>query len=134
MQIPRNLPIVVGDETYLEQILRNLLGNAAKFSPRRVNGPDLVRGDATEVLLRVLDEGPGIEPRETERLFEVVLPVARTKSKAAGSGIGLFVARQLAAAMGGADLGRPRPQGGAEFGIALRRYEVPQEDRPEGNS
>jgi signal transduction histidine kinase len=125
---------VVGDETYLEQILRNLLGNAAKFSPAGTTVQISSEVTPTEVLLRVLDEGPGIEPHETERLFEVFYRSPRTKSKAAGSGIGLFVARQLAAAMGARIWASPRPEGGSEFGIALRRYEVPQDDRPEGDS
>jgi PAS domain S-box-containing protein len=128
-RVPRNLPIVLGDETYLEQILRNLIGNAAKFSPP--GSTVAVESDVTpsEVVLRILDQGPGIEPDETEQLFDVFYRSPRTRSKASGSGIGLFVARQLASAMGGRIWARPRPEGGAEFGIALRRYEVPPEDR-----
>jgi PAS domain S-box-containing protein len=132
IQVPRNLPIVIGDETYLEQILRNLVGNAAKFSP--AGSTVSIRSEVTpsEVVLRVLDEGPGIEPSETERLFEVFYRSPRTRSKAAGSGIGLFVARQLAGAMGGRLWAVPRPEGGAEFGIALRRHELPSEDPEAG--
>jgi two-component system sensor histidine kinase KdpD len=128
VQVPRNLPIVIGDETYLEQILRNLVGNAAKFSP--VGSTVSIHSEVTadEVLLRVLDEGPGIEPDETDRLFEVFYRSPRTRAKAAGSGIGLFVAKQLVGAMGGRIWAVPRPTGGAEFGIALRRHELPAED------
>ena len=129
VQVPRNLPIVVGDETYVEQILHNLVGNAAKFSPAGSTVVIASEVTADEVLLRVLDEGPGIDPAETDLLFEVFYRSPRTKSKVAGSGIGLFVAQQLASAMGGRLWAHPRPTGGAEFGLALRRHEMPGEER-----
>ncbi len=126
--VPRNLPIVIGDETYLEQILRNLIGNAAKFSPPGSTVVVCAEATPTEVLVRVLDEGPGIEPDETDALFEVFYRSPRTRSTAAGSGIGLFVARQLTIAMGGRIWATPRSTGGSEFGLALRRHEIPDDD------
>ena len=64
---------------------------------------------------------PGIDPAESESLFSLYF--RSTSSKAApGSGIGLFVCRELVAAMGGTAWARPGPDGGAEFGFALPLY------------
>ena len=120
--IPPDLPSVQGEEMYVEQVLRNLLTNAAKYGAAgsRVTVEAFEEGDA--VLLRVLDEGPGIEPSEVERIFELVSRSPSTAPTVAGAGIGLFVCRQLAIAMGGSIRARNRPGGGACFELMLRRY------------
>jgi signal transduction histidine kinase len=69
--------------------------------------------------VRVLDRGPGIDPAEAERLFEVFYRSDRT-SRVAGSGIGLFVAHRLVESIGGSIWARPREDGGAEFGFLLQ--------------
>jgi two-component system sensor histidine kinase KdpD len=104
----------------VEQIMRNLLDNAAKYGPP--NGTVEVRVDATDGRPRilVLDRGPGIDPAEAERLFEVFYRSERT-SRVAGSGIGLFVAHRLVESIGGTIWARPRDDGpGAEFGFRLQ--------------
>lgn len=122
-----NLPPVVGEETYVEQIVRNLLANAAKYGP---SGSTItIRADAegSEVVVRVLDEGPGIVEAEAERLFELFYRSESATRQAAGSGIGLFVCQQLVDAMGGRIWARnrdDRPEGGAEFGFALSAVEL----------
>jgi PAS domain S-box-containing protein len=113
------LPVVRAEEALVEQILRNLIGNAAKYS-----GP----GEAIEVVsdsqgervrVRVLDRGPGVDPDETDRLFELFYRSPRT-AKTAGSGIGLFVARRLVESMDGSIWARLREDGaGSEFGFSL---------------
>ena len=120
--IPPDLPSVQGEEMYVEQVLRNLLTNAAKYGAAgsRVTVEAFEEGDA--VLLRVLDEGPGIEPSEVERIFELFYRSPSTAPTVAGAGIGLFVCRQLAIAMGGSIRARNRPGGGACFELMLRRY------------
>ena len=120
--IPANLPAVQGDQTYVEQVVRNLLSNAAKY------GGDadriLVVVDATdeEASVRVLDEGPGFSAEEAENLFELFYRSPSTARKASGAGIGLFVCRRLVEAMSGRMWARPRPTGGAEFGFVLKLF------------
>ncbi|HEX7490384.1 MAG TPA: ATP-binding protein, partial [Candidatus Limnocylindrales bacterium] len=114
------MPVARADERFVEQIMRNLLGNAAKYGPP--DGQVEVRVDVVdgwpEVL--VLDRGPGIDPAEAERLFEVFYRSERT-SRVAGSGIGLFVAHRLVESIGGTIWARPRDDGpGAEFGFRLQ--------------
>ncbi len=122
VDIAQQLPPVVGDETYLSQALRNLMGNAAKYSP--VGSDVEVRAEAQDgdVVVRVLDQGPGFPSEEAERLFELFYRSARTAQKATGAGIGLFVTKQLVEALGGTAWAVARPGGGSEFGLRLQPY------------
>lgn len=111
---------VEGDETHVEQLLSNLMTNAAKYA--RTGGGIDVQVDhlPTESIVRVLDRGPGIHPAELGRLFEIDYRSPLTEGLAQGSGIGLFVARWLVDSMGGRIWASLRPGGGCEFGFALR--------------
>jgi len=120
--IAQQLPPVVGDETYLSQALRNLIGNAAKYSPVGSQVQVHVESQDGDVVVRVLDEGPGFPPEEAERLFELFYRSARTAQRATGAGIGLFVTKQLVEALGGTAWAVARPGGGSEFGLRLRPY------------
>ena len=120
LEMEPGLPTVVADPVYLEQVVRNLLGNAAKYAgpggPVRVT----TRPAGDEVVVRVLDRGPGIAADESARLFELYYRSPATAAQATGAGIVLFVCARLIGAMGGRIWGRPRDGGGAEFGFALR--------------
>jgi len=113
------LPAVRGDLTYVEQVIRNLLGNAAKYGG--VGHPvEIVADDmGSHVALRVLDRGPGISPEDAEHLFDLFYRGATTAATASGAGIGLFVCRALVTAMGGSMWAVPRKDGGSEFGFSL---------------
>jgi PAS domain S-box-containing protein len=117
--VARPVPVARAEESFVIQVLHNLLGNAAKYGP--ANGPIDILVDAPDgwPRVRVLDRGPGVDPAEADRLFELFYRSART-SRVAGSGIGLFVARRLVEAVGGTIWARPRDDGqGAEFGFRL---------------
>ena len=124
-----NRHVVLGEETYVEQVLRNLISNAAKYSPAgstiRIRIDDTPTG-AVEV--RVLDQGPGVAPGEVDDLFTLFYRSPTTAASAAGAGIGLFVSRQLVTEMGGRVWAAPRPEGGSEFGFSLSPYPI---DEPE---
>ena len=109
--IAPGLPTVTADPTYVEQVLRNLLSNAAKYGGAGSTVTvvaELVEGEASgdgegeaEVIVRVLDDGPGFPADETSRLFELFYRSPGTAGSAGGAGIGLFVCARLIAAMGG---------------------------------
>lgn len=120
--IPPGLPTVVADPTYLEQVIRNLLANAAKYGGTGASVEVVVELDteSEEVGVRVQDNGPGIEDHEAERLFDLFYRSPMTATTTAGAGIGLFVCARLVRAMGGRVWARALPAGGSEFGFALR--------------
>lgn len=121
-RLPADLPPVRGEAGYVEQVLRNLIGNAAKYS---AGGTVTVEAepclDGVEV--RVLDEGPGLEGADVARLFELFYRAPQTALIAPGAGIGLFVSKRLVEAMDGRIWARARTdRHGAEFGFTLHPF------------
>ena len=114
------LPTVTADPTYVEQVVRNLLSNAAKYGGAGTTVRVEAEADDGEVIVRILDDGPGFPPDEAAKLFERFYRSAETARTAPGAGIGLFVCARLVRAMGGRMWARNRDDGGAEFGFALR--------------
>lgn len=123
--MPAEVPPVTGDDGYLDQVLWNLLGNAAKYGRREVTARVEVRDGHIE--LQVLDDGPGIPAGERDRIFELFTRVEATSQKP-GTGIGLFVVRRLVAAMGGTISVANRPEGGAAFTVTLQVHSDAPED------
>ena len=120
-EIAPGLPTVIADPTYVEQVVRNLLSNAAKYGGPATHVQVVVTAAETEVEVRILDDGPGFPPDEAERLFELFFRSAGTSRSAAGAGIGLFVCARLIRAMGGRIWATNRDGlAGSEFGFALR--------------
>lgn len=121
-ELPYDLPPVGGEATYVEQVVRNLLANAMKYS----GGDALVRilvevaPSGAEVQVRVVDGGPGFPEAEADRLFDLYYRSPSVSRKVSGSGVGLFVCARLIDAMGGYMWALNHEGGGAEFGFALR--------------
>jgi two-component system sensor histidine kinase KdpD len=122
-EVDAGLPSAAGDDTYLEQVLRNLLGNAAKYGGDGSTVVVEAAADDASVVLRVLDQGPGIEEAGADLLFELFYRAPATASTVSGAGIGLFVCRQLVEAMGGSIRAERRPEGGAVFVVTLPRHQ-----------
>jgi signal transduction histidine kinase len=120
---------VSGDQTYIEQIARNIIGNAVKYSPPGSHVAVTAEETDHEVVIRVLDEGPGIAVPEAERLFDLFYRSPEVTKQVSGSGIGLFVCARLVDAMGGRIWAHRRPEGGSEFGFSLVR--IDDVDAPE---
>jgi len=94
------LPPIAGDEAALRQVLVNLLTNAAKYGDGQ---PIRVSADATEghVMVRVEDRGPGLPADELAPIFDLFYRSNVNARRASGTGIGLYVVRQLVHAMHG---------------------------------
>jgi signal transduction histidine kinase len=118
--IGSDLPPVSADATYVEQVVRNLLANAMKYGGEDPRATVAAVEAPGEVQVRVLDRGPGFPPADADRLFQLYYRSPSTARKVSGSGIGLFVCSRLVVAMGGRVWALNRPEGGAEFGFALR--------------
>ncbi len=98
--VPSHLA-VQADAALVEQILVNILDNAARYAPP--GAPIGVRAstDGTLVTLTVADEGVGIAPDEIEAVFDSFYRARRGDRAAPGTGLGLAIARGLTEAMGG---------------------------------
>jgi signal transduction histidine kinase len=97
IEVPDEMPKVIADPGRLRQIFRNLLTNANRYGGdrRRI----LAGVEDGSVWIEVRDDGEGVNPEDTDRIFE---PYATAHSGVTGSvGLGLSVARQLAELMGG---------------------------------
>jgi PAS domain S-box-containing protein len=112
------LPTAIADPTYVEQVVRNLLSNAAKYGGPGTTVEILAEVVDDELRIRITDDGPGFPADESDRVFDLFFRSSAT-STAAGAGIGLFVCARLVQAMGGRIWATPRPEGGAEFGFTL---------------
>jgi signal transduction histidine kinase len=124
LDLAEDLPIVAGEATYVEQVMRNLLGNAAKYTRRGTPVTVSARREGDEVVVRVLDDGPGIPSGSAERLFELFYRDPDSARTVSGSGIGLFICASLVGAMGGRIWAHRRAEGGSEFGFTLRVLEA----------
>ena len=119
LEMPPTLPAVSGDDSYAEQILRNLLSNAAKYGPDGGRIRLVLDHDEEEVTIRVLDDGPGFEAGTEDLIFDLFYRAPSAARTAPGAGIGLYAVRALASAMNGYVWARNRDEGGAEVGVAL---------------
>ena len=131
VEVAPGLPAeIVTDGRRLQQILRNLLSNAMKFTahgsveltmgpaPRGVHGrPD---DDRPMVAFTVRDTGIGIAPDKLAMIFEAFQQADGTTSrKYGGTGLGLSISRELARLLGGAITVSSRPGAGSEFTLYL---------------
>ena len=98
--LARDLPFARADANLLEQVLFNLLDNAHKYAAG-AGAIVHVRRDGANVTLAVTDEGPGVKPRDIERIFEKFYRGGRADGRKAGTGLGLSISRGLIEAMGG---------------------------------
>jgi two-component system sensor histidine kinase KdpD len=111
VQIPEDVPILYVDPILLEQVLVNVLDNAAKYSPtgRHIEIAAALEGERVSV--RVSDEGPGIPPEARDTVFDVFYRVRAGDKQAAGTGLGLSICRGLIEAHGGLIKALPGPGG-----------------------
>lgn len=105
LEMPRDLPKLIGDSMRLGQVIINLLGNAVKFTPQghvhlRVSLSPIPEGH--RMVLEVADSGIGMCPLERQRLFE---PFTQAEAKISrtygGTGLGLSISQRLIVQMGG---------------------------------
>lgn len=117
------------DPERIAQVLRHVIGNAIKFSPKDAtvtirirwkypaNATD--RKQAAAVLIYIVDCGPGIPERELESIFEHFTQSSTTRTGAGGKGLGLAISREILRLHGGTITARNNPEGGACFIVAL---------------
>lgn len=98
---PEAAMTLLADRVRIEQVLANLIGNAAKYSPPAAPIEVALEARGDEVVLRVTDQGVGIPDAELARIFEPFRRVGRHQAEVPGAGLGLFVVRRIVAVHGG---------------------------------
>lgn len=117
---PPKFPIVVGDETRLEQVVSNLVSNAIKYSPQgeiRISGSSA----PNQVTVCVSDHGPGIDARDMQHIFERFYRSSSAVKQTKGAGLGLYLARAIVEAHGGRMWADPKATVGARICFSLPR-------------
>jgi signal transduction histidine kinase len=129
---PEEPLLVDGDDEALRQAVSNLLDNAVKYSPEGSRVTLRAREDDGQVVIEVADEGPGIEPRHHERLFERFYRVDAARSRElGGTGLGLAIVKHTALALGGEVAFESKPGEGSTFRITLPPSRQPLEPAPD---
>jgi two-component system, sensor histidine kinase len=96
VQLPREPLPVEGDQTRIAQVVSNLLNNAAKYTEPGGRIELAARREGAEVLVTVKDNGIGLEPDQTARIFDMFVQVDRSLERTqAGLGVGLTLSRTL---------------------------------------
>ena len=120
VDLPSDLPMVEIDMVLFEQVLFNLLDNAAKYSP--AGSEILIRAQrqGATVQLELLDEGEGLPEEELERIFDKFYRVRGADRQRAGTGLGLAICRGFVEAMRGSiEAANRSDRRGAAFLISL---------------
>lgn len=114
--------MVMASPVRIEQIVSNLIANAVDASPAGRGVVELeVEANAERAVVRVSDNGSGIEHDLLDRIFD---PFVTTKGDGEGTGLGLAISRKLASAMGGTLTGHNREPSGAVFELRIPIHAV----------
>jgi two-component system sensor histidine kinase KdpD len=133
IDIAPDLPLIQGDFVLLEQVVINLIDNAAKYAP---TGTEIRIEAAVEhdpgpagrdrVIFAVADEGPGIPPEDLETVFAKFYRARAADRQPAGTGLGLAIGRGFVEAMGGTIRAGNRPgRAGAVITVILPALKTP---------
>jgi two-component system sensor histidine kinase KdpD len=135
VSIPAEFPLLNIDGFLFEQVLGNLLENAARYTPAGSEIEISARTHGRGVEIQIADNGPGLPPGSEAQVFDkffrgsTVTPDGRR-----GVGLGLAICQAIIDAHGGEISARNRPQGGAEFVIRLSCTETPPSIEVEASS
>jgi two-component system sensor histidine kinase KdpD len=120
LDLAPDLPMLELDAVLFEQVLFNILDNAAKYAPAKTTIRIQAWRDGGTVSLRVIDEGGGIPPADIEHIFDKFYRAQKTDQVRAGTGLGLAISRGFVEAMHGTIVAANRSdRSGAMFTINL---------------
>ncbi|WP_415976674.1 sensor histidine kinase [Rhodococcus sp. 077-4] len=115
---------VVGDEARLQQVLRNLVGNAVLHTPQGTAVVVRIESSSSGVTVKVIDDGPGIGPDDLPRVFERFWRAEASRSRATGgSGLGLAIVQAIIRAHGAKIEVQSRLGSGSTFTVTFETAE-----------
>jgi two-component system sensor histidine kinase KdpD len=124
VHLPKDLPLVPIDAVLIEQVLINLLENAAKYSPKGSPLELSATHEDNAVVVEVADRGPGVPTEHLDQIFEKFYRLPRER-QGGGAGLGLAICRGIIETHGGMIWAEPRKGGGSAF-----RFTIPIEGTP----
>jgi two-component system sensor histidine kinase KdpD len=119
VQIQEDISSIDADPDMIGLALRQLLGNAVKYSPPETTITISASQVDDTVTIAVRDHGPGIPPDELDAIFERFYRGKQTQESVAGTGMGLSIARDIVRAHDGRLRVQNTPEGGAQFSFTL---------------
>jgi two-component system, OmpR family, sensor histidine kinase KdpD len=132
LSLPANLPLLMLDDVLMEQVLANLLDNAAKYTPAGSTIEIVAAHYKFSVMLAVRDEGPGIAEADLQRVFDKFYRSREGDHGRDGTGLGLAICRGFVEAMGGRIVARNRSdRSGAEFVIEFSPESIAEKPKTE---
>ena len=134
VELPADLPLLYVDAPLIEQVLANLLENAARHTPAGTLVHLKAKAEGRELIVSVEDFGPGLEDRDIERVFDKFYrrEAEGGMEGAAGTGLGLAICRAIVTLHGGSIRAEQIPGGGSAFRLALPLQAAPQMPGEEG--
>ena len=129
-ELPDDLPLIHIDCVAIEQVLTNLVDNAAEYTPREASIEIRARAEPGEMIVEVSDRGPGLPPGAEQRVFQKFFRSGATRQ---GIGLGLAICKGIIEAHGGKIVAFNRAGGGACFRFMLP-LEPPPQARTAGNA
>jgi two-component system sensor histidine kinase KdpD len=126
--VPDDLPLVPVSYTQIEQVLTNLIENAAKYTPDGSPIAVSARGTPGALEIEVRDNGPGIPAGMGTRIFDKFVRAIGPEQHSDGSGLGLAICKGIVEAHGGRIWVENLPAGGARFVFTLP-HEAPAPER-----
>jgi two-component system sensor histidine kinase KdpD len=118
VDVAPNIPPARFDFALMEQVLVNLLHNAATYTPPGARIRVIAKVEGSDLLISVADRGPGLPPTDLDHVFEKFYRAPGATS--VGTGLGLSICRGLVQAHGGTITAQNRPtRGGVRFIVRL---------------
>jgi two-component system, OmpR family, sensor histidine kinase KdpD len=119
VNLPDDLPFVPMAVMQIDQVLTNLLENAARYAPQGTTITISAARVADSVQVDIADEGPGVPAAERDYIFEKFYRLSAPETSSGGTGLGLAIAKYIIEAHHGRIWTHPAPGGGAVFSFTL---------------
>ena len=125
-EIPENLPLALGDQDMIEQVLLNLFSNAVKYSPDHSKIGIEAKEEEDKIVVSMIDNGYGIPREALPRIFDKFYRVVDSEGtdEVEGSGLGLALAKEIVEQHGGTIMVNSRLGVGSVFSFTIPKAEM----------
>ncbi len=110
---------ILMDREKIMQVIRNILSNSIKFSPKNEQIEIKIHKNVNNITVSIVDKGVGIPPEEIDKIFEKFTQSTRTDTKTGGTGLGLAISKEIIKAHNGEIWAENNHQGGSTFSFSL---------------